>query len=265
MRCWPLASAACAALALAAVPASGVSAAAQLARGSTLTFTGTADATDIGLGGVVLDFSGPVTAGAAGNTGAFASLNRPSGAGLSGHIADVRVGNGAQRVRNFFVLGGYRFDLLSLPSGGYGQDACYTEDFAVGQTCTPYQSVQGKPEINDGLSPFYVANVYSGDPEAPINSTAAFDLFGTVTGPGGARSYFTGTIASTFVGLPYQYVLWTLENDGLPDVTFTGTFTVGGAATGTAGETVAPEPGTYALVAAGLVGTAAAARRRRRS
>lgn len=241
-------------------------AAAQLTPGSTLTFTGTADATDIGLPGVILDFGPRVIAATSGNTGTFASLDRSHGPGVSGHIDDIRVGNGLQYDRNFFVLGGYRFTLLGLPSGKYGQDACYTDAFAVGQTCTPYQSVQGDPAVNAGLSPFYVANV-SSNPDGSINSTAAFDLFGTVTGPGNATSFFTGTISSAFVGLPYQVVLYTLEQQGLQGLDFTGRFVVGApvltAADADIGPAVAPEPSTYALLAAGLAGIGAVTARRR--
>lgn len=234
------------------------SAAAQIAPGSTLTFTGTADATDVGLGGVVLDFTKHVTAGA-GNTGAFASLNT-NGRGPKGKIADIRVGNGPELIPSFLQFGGYKFTLLGLPSGREGQDDCYTDQFAVGQTCTPFQSVQGQPQINAGLSPFYVANLAG--PDGSINSTAAFDLYGTVTGPGNARSSFVGTITASFVGVPYQMVLYTLEQQGLQGLTFTGTFTTGALL---AEATVTPEPTTVGLVAVGLLGVVGAARRRSRS
>ena len=251
-------------------------AAAQIAPGSTLIFSGTADATDVGLGGVVLDFTKHVVAASSGNTGAFASLNT-RGNGATGKIADVRVGNGPEYIANFLQFGGYKFTLFGLPSGPYGQDACYV-DPVPGQTCTPYQSVQGNPMVNAGLSPFYVANTASIDPTAPINSTAAFDVFGTVSGPGGAMSLFTGTIASSFVGLPYQYVLYTLEQQGLQGLNFTGTFTTGPGVLAGAQEratlagtvftpdaTVTPEPATLGLVAVGFVGAMAAARRGRRA
>lgn len=243
--------------------------AAQIAPRSTLVFTGTADATDIGLGGVLLDFTpSRVVASQSGNTGTFASLNRANGTGVSGHIDDIRVGNGPQYDRNFLVLGGYRFALDSLPSGRYGQDACYVEP-APGQTCTPYQSVQGDTSRRAGRSPFSVANTASGnpDPRLAINSTAAFDVFGTVTGPGNMTSTFTGTIASSFIGLSYQEVLLTLEGYGLQGLDFTGTFVVGGPAVTTLGDdlgaAVVPEPSSYALVAAGLFGMGAVTARRR--
>lgn len=264
-------SAAFAALACIAGPA-----AAQITPGSTLTFTGMADATDIGLGGVALDVTKQVVAAPSGNTGTFAVLDTRGRDGATGKIADLRVGNGPEPIKNFLQFGGYKFTLASLPSGRYGQAACYDTTFTVGQTCTPFQSVQGNPAVNAGRSPFSVANV-SANPDGSINSTAAFDLYGTVTGPGGATSSFFGTISSYFVGLPYQVVLYTLEQQGLQGLPFTGTFTTGAVlaggkhavdaaalgADGVADATVTPEPSAVALVLVGLVGVAGAVRRRR--
>ncbi len=264
--------------ALAALATSAAAAAAQIAPGSTFTFTGTADATDIGLGGVMLDFTKQVVASPSGNTGTFASFNT-AGNVRPNKISDVRVGNGPEFIPNFVQYGAYKFTLLGLPSGRYGQDACYdtTMTMTVGATCTPYQSVQGQPQINAGVSPFYVKNL-SSNPDGSVNSTAGFDLFGTVSGPGGVSSPFFGTIASTFVGLPFQAVLYTLEQQGLQGLNFTGTFTTGPQLAGRFGRsnldvldvlepaaTVTPEPTSVALVAAGLLGAGAAARRRRRA
>lgn len=250
-----------------AVAISAKTVAAQITPGSTLTFTGVADATDIGLPGVILDFTPKVSVATSGNTGTFAEFNTSKGKGASGKISDIRVGNGPEPIRKFFKIGAYTFNLNSLPSGPYGQDACYI-DPVPGQTCTPYQSVQGDPSVNAGLSPFYVENVASGNPDAPINSTAAFHLIGTVSGPKGAMSDFFGTITASFIGQSYQEVLYTLEQQGLQGLTFTGTFVAGTPISGgdvdadlTTG--VVPEPSTYVLLAAGLVGIAGVARRRR--
>lgn len=265
--------AAAAALAL-AVSAVMTTAAAQIIPGSQLSFTGTASAQDIGRPGVVLDFFPQVVAGTSGNTGTFASLNRSSGAGVSGSIADLLVSKGPQSIPGFLTLGGYRFDLLSLPSGPFGQSQCYVAP-RPGQRCTPYQSELGNPLPTDPLSPFYMVNFASGDPNAPISSVVAFNLIGTVTGPGGATLDFFGTISSVFPGLPFQYVLGGLEEAGgagqaLPGLTFTGTFYAGGRsfASGAfsdefAGVEVVPEPATVALVAVGIAGVAGVARRRR--
>ncbi len=242
-------------------------AAAQITPGSTFTFRGVANASDIGLGGVMLDFSPKVIAAASANTGSFGVFNTDADGGMSGDVAGIRVGNGDNPVANFLTLGGFRFSIASLPSGMYAQDACYVEP-ELGQTCTPFQSVQGDPAVNAGMSPFYVANLDSGDPDAPMNSTAAFALLGTVTGPDGYVSTFTGTVASSFVGLPYQYVLYTLEQDGLQDVTFTGRFVAGPVigrtdAVPPIDTAVTPEPATYALLGFGLAGVAGVSRRRK--
>lgn len=280
-----------AALTIVAFPAARATA--QVAPRSVLTFTGAASATDIGLGGVVLNMSQRVTIGASGNSGSFSSFNQSKGKVRTADLANIRVGNGPQSIPNLLTVGAYTFSLTSLPSGPFGQDACYTDQFAIGQTCTPFQSVQGQPEINAGLSPFYVVNYASGNPDAPINSIAAFNLVGTVTGPGGVKNDFYGVITSSFVGLPFQVVLYTLEQEGLQNLPFTGIFVAGrptsragiaaslagldpafvGAAVNAfapdeaqAGEldaTVTPEPSTLALAAAGLAVAGGVARRRR--
>jgi hypothetical protein len=278
---FPSAASVALALACAAVlPAAPLSA--QIAPGSTLVFTGVADVTDVGLPGVILAFDKRVTADAGANTGTFASLNRRNGA--NGSIDDFRVGNGPQSLDTFLRVGAYTFDLRAVPSGPYGADDCYVWP-ELGQQCTPYQSVIGDPTTNVGLSPFFVENVASGDPNAPFTALAAFNVLGTVSGPGRTTSDFFGTIGATFVGQSYQEVLSTLEQVGLRGVTFTGTFVVGSPVrTATAGsmaapafarasfvarsgtvavDTVVPEPSTVALLATGLGVLGVMLRRRR--
>lgn len=228
-----------------------VAATAQLAPGSTLVLNGAADATDIGSPGVVLDFSPYAVTGGFTNTGSFSGLNAMSG-GAPGALTSVTVGVGTQQIPSFLTIGGYTFNLVSLPSGKYEQADCRVAP-VVGQRCTPPQSP------GTALSPFYLENVSSGYADAPFTALVAFDLVGTVTDPHGIMSAFTGTISSTFEGLSYQEVLGALEGqgpEGLPDVPFSGTFVAG---------EVLPEPGTYALVAAGLLGVAGVVRRRRQA
>jgi hypothetical protein len=282
---FPSAASAALVLACAAVlPAAPLSA--QIAPGSTLVFTGVADVTDVGLPGVMLAFDKRVTADPSANTGTFASLNRRNGA--IGSIDDFRVGNGPQSLDTFLRVGAYTFDLRAVPSGPYGADDCYVWP-ELGQRCTPYQSVIGDPTDNVGLSPFYVENVASGDPNAPLTALAAFNVLGTVSGPGRTTSDFFGTIGATFVGQSYQEVLITLERAGLQGVTFTGTFVVGspvraatvGSTVGStavpafarasslaspvtvAADTVVPEPSTVALLITGLGALGVTLRRRR--
>jgi hypothetical protein len=266
------------ALSMAAAPA-----AAQLTPNSRLTFTGTANATDLGTPGVLLEFEPTVVAATSGNSGAFARLNGGASApAVTGTIGNILVGQGPQPVTGLLTIGGYRFDLLALPSGTYGQADCYVAP-ARGQRCTPYQSVLGDPKPTDARSPFNLANVATGRPGAPLTAVASFNLIGTVTAPGGATADFFGTISSSFAGMSFQEVLGGLEflgGNGLPypGITFTGTFIVGtpGARLAAFDDealydevavAVTPEPGTVALVAGGLVGVAgmAGAARRRRS
>lgn len=268
MRCTPRPCAALAALALVASASVAIApshAHAQFVPGSTLVFSGVTDATDIGSPGVVLDFAKHVTANSSGNTGTFATLNRPR-KGQKGNIAPIVVGSGPQSVRRFLTIGGFHFDLSFVPSGGYGQDECYVAP-AVGQRCTPYQF----PSFE--LSPFYLENAASGIPEAPFRAIIAFDVVGTVRGRGTTTDFF-GTIATTFTGVSFQEALMGLEATGLEGVPFTGTFVAGRTATltasgpasaGIASVSVTPEPSTIALLATGLVGVAAVARRRRRA
>jgi hypothetical protein len=242
---------------------------AQVAPGSRLTFTGTADATDLGTPGVALDFVPQVTTQAGGNTGTFASLDRRGG--TVGTIADLVVGQGAQVIPGFLVFGDYRFDLAALPPGPFGQSQCYVAP-APGQQCTPYQSELNDPRPTDPLSPFYLTNLASDDASAPIaGALVAFNLVGTVTGPAGGTSEFFGTIATTFDGLSFQEVLGGLEGLGAvglpyPAITFTGTFVAGRPtfAAGLADVTVTPEPASAALVAGGVAALGLARGRRRR-
>jgi hypothetical protein len=95
-----------------------------------------------------------------------------------------------------------------------------------------------------------------------FTALVSFDVIGTVT-TRGRTTPFSGTITSTFEGLSYQEALMGLEQNGLEDVPFTGTFVAGEAmAFATADVSVAPEPSTVVLLATGLAGVAAVARRR---
>ena len=255
-------------------------AAAQVAPGSVLSFSGSADAQDLGTPGVFLDFQPTVTANARANTGSFAQFNRPAGPAATGAVAGLLVGAGPQVVPNFLTIGGYSFTVRMLPSGPFGQAECYV-DPAPYQTCTPYQGELGNPRPGiDALSPFYMTNLPSVIPgSGPLMSFVAFNLVGTVTGPGNATTSFFGTIA-TLLPASYQEVLGGLEavsagGGVFPGLPFYGTFVADSPLPPTSTAladamldemTVTPEPGTVALVGAGLLGAAGLgglARRRR--
>jgi hypothetical protein len=163
-----------------------------------------------------------------------------------GAIRDVTVGVGGHLLPAFLTIGGYTFDLLGMPAGTFDQSVCYVYP-EPGQTCTPLQAPAPHP------SPFNVTNIATGDPDAPIRSIAAFDLYGTVTGPGGVRSAFVGTISAEFPGLSYQEALGAVESVGLQEIRYTGVLTA---------VSTVPEPSTWLLVGSGMLGLLVAARRR---
>lgn len=263
MRSITLPCTALAVLAAVATPVVARPAAAQLAPGSTLTFSGVANATDVGSPGVFLDFLGRVTVDRAGVTGGFAPLARP-GQPATGAIANLTVGSGPQQIGQVLQLGAFRFDLTHLPTGTYGQDECYVAPL-VGQKCTPYQF----PAYT--LSPFYLENLATPGTDGVFTALISFDVAGTVTAYGQTQN-FRGTISSIFVGASFQEALGGLEAYGLPAVPFTGRFVVehdvralGASAQLAPAMMVTPEPGTVMLVATGLLGVAGVAARRRRT
>jgi len=226
---------------------------AQITAGSRLDFSGTADAVDLGSPGIRLTFQPDRVVARSSSTGTFAGVG-----GESGAVRGIVVGNGPVDLPAFLTLGGYTFDIRHLPTGTYGQDDCYVY-WVPGQRCTPYQSPLPYPDDMTGipLSPFNLENHGSAEAGADevAYSVASFRVVGSVYGPDGARSHFTGTISTTFTGLPYQLALYGVENGGLQGVTFDGHFVA---------VSVTPEPSAVALVGAGLLGVVAAGARRRR-
>ncbi|HEX6629459.1 MAG TPA: hypothetical protein VF048_00120, partial [Gemmatimonadaceae bacterium] len=221
----------------AAAVAAPTSLTAQVTAGSTLTFTGTTSATDVGGDGVRLDFAKHVLADPSANTGSFAPLNKEHGIS-NGSIESLVVGSGLQPINRVVHFGPYRFDLERLPSGAYGQADCYVMP-APGQRCTPYQL----PSYE--LSPFYLENVAGSD--GMFTALISFDVAGTVTARG-ISSPFTGTITARFDGLSYQEALAGLEQFGMKDVPFTATFTVGGASARVPAAALAPAAAAASVV-----------------
>lgn len=251
--------------------------AAQIAPGSSFTFTGVANAFDLGTPGVRLDFVVPNTVDPTSVSRGFKSLDTSSP--LSFAMAPFIVGAGPQRIPSLFTLGAYTFNLSGLQSSGYGFDGCLAPTPEIGQRCTPLQlplANQPPVPIEEIVpSPFYLENIASGDPANPIASYIAFDFFGTVSGPGGQLNEFRGTIGA-FAPVDFVTVLRSLEGasvDGEPFfIPFTGTIVTGervnrnfsvGNDLELTPTTTTPEPTTWALVGLGLTGVGVMARRRR--
>lgn len=236
------------ALAVTALTLAATTAHAQVA-GSQLNFSGTTDVVDVGAAGLVLTFTPGTLVSGDGNTGSFASFNAAA-TGVVGDIKTLTVGAGPQVTPAFLTLGGYTFTLRYLPSGTLGQAECYVEA-ADGQRCSPIQTP------GTAISPINLVNGATGDADAPFYSSAWFHLMGTVTGPdGGVAHEFFGTIMTDFP-VSYQDALAGVEAYGFAGLPYRATFVVGTEVT------VTPEPSTYALTAAGLLGVVGAARRRR--
>jgi hypothetical protein len=225
------------------------SAEAQVVPGSTLRFTGRADVTHTEEHDLFVGFDEAAITSGAPSTGSFAALGAAT-PGVTGSIRDFEVVVGLQPIAGFVTLGGYTFDLFDMLPGTSTPDDCLNERFLPGQSCTP-----PRHDVEGVSTPFTLVNIASGDPNAPLNSIAWFDVRGTVRGPGSLTpSPFIGRFEASFVGLSYQEVLFLAEANQLRGVDFAAQFTV---------TSTVPEPSTYALAATGLVGLLGVAGARR--
>jgi hypothetical protein len=239
-------AAAVAALVLGAPPAG-----AQVTPGSTLSFGGSANVIHTEEHDLFVQFDRAEVVSRAPSTGSFASFGAAS-PGVTGSVRDFEVVVGPQPIAGFVTLGGYTFDLLDMLPGTSTPDDCLNEQFLAGQRCTP-----PRHDVEGVSTPFTLVNVASGNPSAPLNSIAWFDVRGMVRGPGSMMaSPFIGRFEASFLGLSYQEVLFAAEANQLRGVDFSAQFTV---------VSTVPEPSTYALAATGLVALFGVARVRRRS
>jgi hypothetical protein len=133
------------------------------------------------------------------------------GVGTEGEIQDIVINEAGvvgAPYENFMTMGGFTFTLQSSPDGS---------------TFGP-------------ISLFEVGN----------STTAAFGVFGTVTGPGfmDPRNY-QGVFTAQFAGQTPESVFNTINRGGTLPVSFSAEFIVADAQ-------VVPEPSTYILLATGL-------------
>jgi len=118
--------------------------------------------------------------------------------------------------------------LTNIPAGVDGSSQCNLPA-APGETCTPII-----PNPPGGLSPFSFQDTNTG-------STAAFSFVG-ITADG--KTAWTATLTSQFNPQSYQTVLANLNSP---------TFSVSNGFSGTVSFTQLPEPGTFAMMGAGLL------------
>jgi len=109
--------------------------------------------------------------------------------------------------------------------GLYSDAACALSP-AVGQQCTPF-----------ALSPFNLVNTAGG------GSTAGYSLIGTATDGVGGQYSFTANFTTQF-GVPYQTYLPGILAGTPADSSWSGTISVDQV----------PEPATFFLISAGLIG-----------
>jgi hypothetical protein len=224
------------------------SAGAQVTPGSVVSFQGTANVIHTEEHDLFVQFDRAEISSRAPSTGSFAPL---AGSAVTGAIRDFEVVVGPQPIAGFVTLGGYTFDLFDMLPGTSTPDDCLNEQFLAGQSCTP-----PRHDVEGVSTPFTLVNVASGDPNAPLNSIAGFDVRGMVRGPGSTTALpFIGRFEASFPGLAYQEVLFAAEANQLRGVGFSAQFTV---------VSTVPEPSTYALAATGLVALLGVARMRRR-
>jgi len=171
-------------------------------------------------------------------TGSFIPLASTTGTILDLNQAAQPTGT-PLNLANFMTFAsapGLHFDLDFIDPGVYTAAECGLAP-APGQTCTPFPS-----------SPFNLANT-------AVGSTASFTIRGIVSdGSGDPSSSFTGTISTSFTGIPYQQLLATVAQGGSVDASFQGNFVV----------TAVPEPSTLVLSSLGALLVLGAGWRRRR-
>jgi len=211
--------------------------------------TGTLDITGgISLTSTGIDFlpagggTGTVLADAFSNTGTFAVLNsgNPT-AEQSGTIYDLSYSSTLPTIflTGFSSAPDVTLDLDSVNPGVFGASACFAAP-AAGQICSP------------PLSPLNFVNVPAG---TGLDTLLSISFAGTAVDTStGDTSPFTGTLSAQFAG-SYQTLLADIASSTPVSSSFSATIVVDGSDGGSGGTTL-PEPGSAAMLIAGLAGLA---------
>jgi hypothetical protein len=182
-----------------------------------------------------------------GNTGTFAPLPLGSEGTILDRTEVTQPVGQTLSIPDYLVLSALpnvRFRLEYIAPGSFGSGSCFAAP-ANGQNCTLPPSPTG------ALSPYNFNNYI--DATAGLSSSASFSVRGTVwdVSTPDLLSNFNGVFTATFLGTSFQENIATALGGGEVTAPFSASFTA----------TPIPEPSTFLIMGAGLVGLSLRLRR----